>query len=202
MIIYGDLQSGNCLKVKLILSLLGIEHTWQHVNILANETKTDKFLSLNPNGKIPTVVFDDGRVLCESNAILGYFAENTDLIPKDRYQKAKVYEWLFFEQYSHEPYIAVARFIQKYQGMPENRVEEYKSLQSGGNKALAIMDKQLSQTDFLVGNNLSIADIALYAYTHVADEGGFNLSLYPNIQRWINSIASMNGYVGMTEECA
>ncbi|EJE8516530.1 glutathione S-transferase family protein [Vibrio parahaemolyticus] len=198
MVVYGDLQSGNCLKVKLLLSFLGIEHQWKHVNILDNETKTTEFLALNPNGKIPTVVFDDGRVLCESNAILGYFAENTPYLPKDSYQKAKVYEWLFFEQYSHEPYIAVARFIQKYQGMPEHRLEEYKSLQSGGHKALQIMELQLSKTKFLVGDDISIADIALYAYTHVANEGGFNLETYPNIERWIEGISKLDGYVGMS----
>ncbi|MGI3091729.1 glutathione S-transferase family protein [Vibrio diabolicus] len=197
MVVYGDLQSGNCLKVKLLLSFLGIEHQWKHVNILDNETKTTEFLALNPNGKIPTVVLDDGRVLCESNAILGYFAEDTPYLPKDSYQKAKMYEWLFFEQYSHEPYIAVARFIQKSQGMPEHRLEEYKSLQSGGHKALQIMELQLSKTKFLVGDNISIADIALYAYTHVADEGGFNLGTYPNIERWIGVIRKLDGYVGM-----
>ncbi|HAS6685611.1 TPA: glutathione S-transferase family protein [Vibrio parahaemolyticus] len=198
MVVYGDLQSGNCLKVKLLLSFLGIEHQWKHVNILDNETKTTEFLALNPNGKIPTVVFDDGRVLCESNAILGYFAENTPYLPKGSYQKAKVYEWLFFEQYSHEPYIAVARFIQKYQGMPEHRLDEYKSLQSGGHKALQIMELQLSKTKFLVGGDISIADIALYAYTHVANEGGFNLEIYPNIERWIEEIRKLDGYVGMS----
>ncbi|MGO2341991.1 glutathione S-transferase family protein [Vibrio litoralis] len=198
MFVYGDLQSGNCLKVKLLLSFLNIQHDWQHINILNKETQTSEFLSLNPNGKIPTVVFDDGQVLCESNAILSYFAEGTPYLPTDRYQKAKVYEWLFFEQYSHEPYIAVARFIQKYQGMPEHRLEEYQSLQSGGHKALKIMEKQLSQSAFLVGNSISIADIALYAYTHVAHEGGFDLTGYPNIERWIDAIASMEGYVGMS----
>ncbi|MEZ9862948.1 glutathione S-transferase family protein [Vibrio breoganii] len=198
MVVYGDLQSGNCLKVKLILSFLGIEHQWIHVNILENETKTPEFLSINPNGKIPAVALDDGRTLSESNAILGYFAEGTDFLPTDKYQKAKVYEWLFFEQYSHEPYIAVARFIQKYQGMPESRIDEFNSLQEGGNKALALMDSQLSQSNFLVGAQPTIADIALYAYTHVANEGGFNLSNYPHIQRWIANISAIDGYVDMS----
>lgn len=198
MLVYGDLQSGNCLKVKLLLSFLNIQHDWQHIDILNKETQTREFLSLNPNGKIPIVVFDNGQVLCESNAILSYFAEGTPYLPTDRYQKAKVYEWLFFEQYSHEPYIAVARFIQKYQGMPEHRLEEYQSLQSGGYKTLKIMEHQLSQSAFLVGNSISIADIALYAYTHVAHEGGFDLASYPNIERWIDAISSMEGYVGMS----
>lgn len=113
MRVYGDLQSGNCLKVKLLLSLLSIEHEWIHVNILDGETKTAEYLARFPNGKIPAVELDDGRTLCESNAILGYFSDQTPLLPSDNYSKAKVYEWLFFEQYSHEPFIAVARFIQK-----------------------------------------------------------------------------------------
>ncbi|MES8741509.1 glutathione S-transferase N-terminal domain-containing protein, partial [Cutibacterium acnes] len=127
MKVYGDIQSGNCYKVKLLLSFLGIEHEWCDVNILKGDTKTAEFLSINPNGKIPVVVLDDGRCLSESNAILGYFADGTALIPSDKYEKAKMYEWLFFEQYSHEPFIAVARFIQKYQGMPYSRLEEYYS---------------------------------------------------------------------------
>ncbi|WP_342652496.1 glutathione S-transferase family protein [Vibrio metschnikovii] len=197
MKVYGDTQSGNCYKVKLLLSFLGIEHEWCDVNILKGDTKTAEFLSINPNGKIPVVVLDDGRCLSESNAILGYFADGTALIPSDKYEKAKMYEWLFFEQYSHEPFIAVARFIQKYQGMRDSRLEEYYSLQPGGNKALSIMDSRLAETDYLVGCQLTIADIALYAYTHVADEGGFNLSHYPNIQSWCERIKGQKSYVGM-----
>ncbi|EKO3573760.1 glutathione S-transferase family protein [bacterium 19MO03SA05] len=197
MKVYGDIQSGNCYKVKLLLSFLGIEHEWCDVNILKGDTKTAEFLSINPNGKIPVVVLDDGRCLSESNAILGYFADGTALIPSDKYEKAKMYEWLFFEQYSHEPFIAVARFIQKYQGMPDSRLEEYYSLQPGGNKALSIMDSRLAETDYLVGCQLTIVDIALYAYTHVADEGGFNLSHYPNIQSWCERIKGQKSYVGM-----
>ena len=197
VIVYGDLQSGNCLKIKLLLSFLEIEHEWKHVNILEKETQTDEFLAINPNGKIPTIVFDNGQVLSESNAILSYFAEHTDFLPETRFEKAKVFEWLFFEQYSHEPYIAVARFIQKYQGMPEDRIEEYHSLQTGGNKALQIMESQLSKSPFLVGDRVSIADIALYAYTHVAHEGGFNLDNYRNIVKWLDRVSSMEGYVGM-----
>ncbi len=198
MKVYGDLQSGNCLKVKMLLSFLGIEHDWKHVNILEKETQTAKFLAINPNGKIPTVVFDSGQVLCESNAILSYFAEETSYLPADRFAKAKVYEWLFFEQYSHEPYIAVARFIKKYQGMPKDRIEEFNKLQAGGHKALQIMEIQLSKSKFLVGDSITIADIALYAYTHVAHEGGFSLENYPNITNWVERIASLEGYVGMS----
>ncbi|MDW6093089.1 glutathione S-transferase family protein [Vibrio rhizosphaerae] len=197
MKVYGDIQSGNCYKVKLLLSFLGIAHEWCHMSVLKGDTKTAAFLSINPNGRIPAVVLDDGRFLSESNAILGYFADGTAFIPSDKYDKAKMYEWLFFEQYSHEPFIAVARFIQKFQGMPASRLEEYHALQPGGNKALSIMDSQLTQTDYLVGNQLTLADIALYAYTHVANEGGFDLSRYPNIQLWCKRIQAHESYVGM-----
>ncbi|MCE4937540.1 glutathione S-transferase family protein [Aliivibrio fischeri] len=197
MKVYGDLQSGNCLKVKMLLSFLNIKHEWIHVNILDGETKTTEFLSKYPNGKIPAVELDDGRYLCESNAILGYFSENTGFLPKDTYLKAKVYEWLFFEQYSHEPFIAVARFIQKYLGMPKERKAEYVSLQEGGHKALQLMESQLSKTRYLVGDEMTIADISLYAYSHVADEGGFDLTQYPAIQNWCHRIQSTPGYVGM-----
>ena len=183
--------------VKLLLSLLGIEHEWQYIDILNGETQTPAFLQINPNGKIPTVQFEDGRFLAESNAILTYFAEQTPLLPEDKYHKAKVMEWLFFEQYSHEPFIAVARFIEKYLGMPEERKDEYKSLQSGGHKALAVMEKQLSSSSYLASESLSIADIALFAYTHVAHEGGFALQQYPHIQAWLEKVTQHPRYVGM-----
>lgn len=198
MKVYGDVQSGNCYKVKLLLSFLAIEHQWCHVDILQGETKTAAFLAINPNGKIPVAVLDEGRILCESNAILGYLAEGSVFLPVDKYAKAKMYEWLFFEQYSHEPFIAVARFIQKYQGMPESRVDEYQRLQPGGNRALSIMNSVLVQNSYLIGKQITIADIALYAYTHVADEGGFDLSLYPNIQDWCQRIEQQQGYCSMS----
>ncbi|WP_318515858.1 glutathione S-transferase family protein [Photobacterium leiognathi] len=197
MVVYGDLQSGNCLKVKLLLSLLGIEHQWQHINILENETHTPEFLALNPNGKIPVVVLDDGRVLYESNAILSYFAEDTPYLPQDCFLKAKVFQWLFFEQYSHEPYIAVARYIQVYLGMPAERVEQYEALHAKGYKALDVMEQQLAQTPYLVGDAVTIADIALYAYTHVADEGGYDLRGYPHIKRWLKAVGLLHANVDM-----
>jgi len=197
MKVYGDIKSGNCYKVKLLLSLLEINHEWIELDILAGETHTDAFLAMNPNAKIPLLVLDNGNTLAESNAILGYLAEHSDLIPKDPFAKAKVYEWLFFEQYSHEPYIAVARFINKYLAMPAAREDEYKQLQTGGHKALTIMENQLNKTEFLQGNEFSIADIALYAYSHVGHEGGFDLSLYPAIQTWFKRIESQAGYVAM-----
>ncbi|MFH3666221.1 glutathione S-transferase family protein [Acinetobacter baumannii] len=199
MIIYGDVNSGNCYKIKLLLSLLNINHRWIHVDILNKDTQTAEFLSLNPNGKIPVLVLDDGRVLSESNAILGYLAEGTELIPADPYMKAKMYQWMFFGQYSHEPFIAVARFINKYLGLAPERIEEYHKLQPKGHKALSIMNKALVEHDYLVGNKFTIADIALYAYTHVAEEGGFDLKLYPNIQEWCQRIQKYPKYVSMVE---
>ncbi len=199
MRVYGDSISGNCLKVRQILEFLNLDYDWQEVDILKAETRTGEFLALNPNGKVPTIVLDDGATLSESNAIISYLAEGSEWIPADRYLKAKMYEWLFFEQYSHEPYIAVCRFIQKYQGLPKEREAEYHSLKEGGNKALSIMESQLGETRFLVGGNPSLADIALFGYTHVAEEGGFNLEPYPNIRRWIEDYSSLTGFVGMPQ---
>src|SRR5688572_17225845 len=170
MKIYGDIQSGNCYKVKLLLSLLDVPHEWAHIDILAGDTKQPEFLARNPNGKIPLLELADGRCLSESNAILNYLAAGSAYLPDDVYLLAKVQQWQFFEQYSHEPYIAVARFIAKYLGMPEERKAEYTAKQSGGHKALWVMEKQLSISAYLVGDSLTTADISLYGYTHVAHE--------------------------------
>ena len=199
MKIYGDKRSGNCYKIKLLAALLGIDHEWVPVDVLAGETRTPAFLAMNPNGKIPTLELDDGRYLAESNAILCYLAEGSDLLPVDNYNRALVMSWLFFEQYSHEPYIATARFINKYLGLPEDRKAEYAARQPGGHKALAVMEQQLLQTSFLVGNTMTIADICLYGYTHVAHEGGFDLSAYPAITAWLQRVADLPGYVGMED---
>lgn len=197
MKVYGDIQSGNCYKVKLICALLRIEHEWVHVDILAGGTQSSDFLLRNPNGKIPLLELPDGRCLYESNAILNYIALGTELLPSDSFELAKVQQWQFFEQYSHEPFIAVARFIAKYLGLPEERRSDYQSKQEGGAKALSVMEAQLEKTPYLVGKQLTTADITLYAYTHVAEEGGFNLSHYPAIQAWIDRIASHPHYVAM-----
>lgn len=197
MKIYGDIQSGNCYKIKLLCALLNIEHEWVEVDILGGETRTPTFLAKNPNGKIPTLELDDGRCLTESNAILNYLARDSALLPTDPFELAKVQQWQFFEQYSHEPYIAVARFIAKYLGLPASRKEEYDSKQVGGNKALAVMEQQLSKTPYLTGHHLTTADISLYGYTHVAEEGGFKLEQYPSVRAWIARMKSQPGYVGM-----
>lgn len=197
--VYGDIQSGNCYKIKLLMSLLDIEHEWLHVDILAGETHTDEFKKLNPNTRIPVLVLPDGQVLSESNAILNYLAEGTVLLPDDRFLRAQVLKWQFFEQYSHEPFIATARYINKYLGLPQERLAEYEGKQEGGHKALAIMEGRLKEADFLVGDALSIADISLYAYTHVAHEGGFDLSAYPAIGQWIARIEGQQDYFGMND---
>jgi glutathione S-transferase len=198
MKIYGDIKSGNCYKVRLTASILGIEHEWIHTDILAGDTKTSEFLKLNPNGKIPLLVLDDDYCLSESNAILNYLAAGSELLPSDRFLLALTQQWQFFEQYSHEPYIAVARFINRYLSLPEERKEEYEAKQEGGHKALVVMEKQLTQSPFLAGESFTVADISLYAYTHVAEEGGFELSRYPAIQNWLKRISVLPNYVGMT----
>lgn len=195
--VYGDLQSGNCYKVKLLLALLNIEHQWCHIDILKQESQSPDYLAKNPNGKIPLLELDNGEFIAESNAILNYLADGTPLLPSDKLTRAKVLQWQFFEQYSHEPYIAVARFINKYLGLPDDRLADYHSKQAGGSKALSVMEKQLAQTSYLVGDTLTIADIALYGYSHVADEGGFDLSKYPAILRWINNIQAQKNYLSM-----
>ena len=195
--IYGDIQSGNCYKVKLLTSLIDIEHEWIEVDILANKTQTDSFLTKNPNGKIPLLELEDGSCISESNAILHYLAANTPLIGNSRFTSAKILQWQFFEQYSHEPFIAVARFIAKYLGLPEDRKAEFEAKQAGGHKALKVMEEQLQKTPYLVGDELTVADISLYGYTHVAHEGGFDLSEYPAIQQWIERIQSNPKYISM-----
>jgi glutathione S-transferase len=197
MRVYGDLQSGNCYKIKLLASYLGLDHEWVHVDILAGETRTGAFLAKNPNGKIPLLELDDGRYLAESNAILNFLADGTRYLPTEPFARAKVLEWQFFEQYSHEPFIAVARFIAKYLGLPETRREEFESKKPGGYRALRVMEAQLEKSTFLVGETLTVADIALYAYTHVAHEGGFSLETLPAVRRWLGAVEREPGHVTM-----
>jgi glutathione S-transferase len=197
--VYGDYNSGNCYKIKLMLNLLGAEYEWVPVDILKGETETEAFLAKNPNGKIPVLELEDGTCLWESNAILNFLAEGTPYLLTEPRLRTQMLQWQFFEQYSHEPTLAVARFIQFYLGLPEERLEEYHSLHRRGNKALKVMEQQLQRTPFLVGDNFSIADIALYAYTHVAHEGGFDLAQFPAIQQWLARVKQQPGYVGMLD---
>ncbi len=195
--VYGDMLSGNCYKIKLLMGFLDIEHEWIHIDILAGETRTPEFEQMNPNRKIPVLQIGDSEFLWESNAILNFLAEGTDWLPEGGLKRARVLQWQFFEQYSHEPYIAVARFINKYLGLPKERELEYLSKHEGGYKALDVMEDQLSETDFLSGHQPTIADISLYAYTHVAHEGGFELDKYPGIRSWFQKVEMLPGYLSM-----
>lgn len=183
MKIYGDSISGNCLKVKWTADLLSRSYTWIETDILAGQSRTSEFLAVNPAGQVPLVIFDDGRPLAQSNAIIFHLAEGSDLIPADAYQRAKMLEWMFWEQYSHEPYIAVARFQVRYLG--KSAAELDAKLVERGEAALARLELGLSETQFLVGQTLTLADIALVAYTRVCHEGGFSLSGYPNVGAWV-----------------
>ncbi len=183
MRIYGDGNSGNCLKVKWVCDHLRRPYDWTEIDTLKGETRTAAFLKLNPAGQVPTVVFNDGRTLAQSNAIIRYLADNSDLIPNDPFARAKMDEWLFWEQYSHEPYIAVCRFQMVYLGKSASELDPEKVTR--GYAALARMEAQLAATSFLVGDMFSLADVALLAYTRVAHEGGFDLACCPSVRRWI-----------------
>ena len=197
MKIYGDGESGNCYKLKLICALVGLEYDWIAVDILAGETRSESFLSLNPNGQIPVCVTDDGDVLTESNAILYYLSQGSDYWPRDILAQTRVLQWQCFEQYTHEPSIAVARFIRHYQNMPAERRAEYESRLQSGRRALQLMEDHLARQDYLVGDGATIADVSLFAYTHVADEGGFDLTSYPALLTWLERIRGLPGFVPM-----
>jgi glutathione S-transferase len=181
--IYGDPISGNCLKVKWTAERLVIPYTWRDVDVTRAESRTPAFLALNPAGQVPVVVLNDGRTLAQSNAIILHLAEGSALIPADAYDRAKMLEWLFWEQYSHEPYIAVARFQVKYLGKPASELEP--RIVERGKAALARMDEALAGRDFLVGATLTLADVALVAYTRMAADGGFALPGYPAVEAWV-----------------
>lgn len=195
--VYGDHRSGNCYKVKLMLHLLGRDYEWVPVDILRGESREESFLKKNPNGKIPVLELEDGVCLWESNAILNFLAEGSEFLPSDPRLRTQVLQWQFFEQYSHEPFIAVARFIKVYLGLPDDRLDDYAAKQLDGYHALDVMEQQLVRTPYLVGDHYSIADVALYAYTHVAEEGGFRLDSYPAICGWLQRVASHPRHAGM-----
>ncbi len=196
-VVYGDILSGNCYKIALLLSQLGIAHEWKEVLVTRGDTRTTEFLAMNPAGQIPVVVLDDGTVLTQSNAILHYFARGSDLLPADPLLHTRVLEWQFFEQYSHEPTIAVRRYIKKFIGLPDNRKEEFNLKEAGSYRALDVMERRLADHRYLVADQYSLADISLYAYTHVAHEADLDLAGYPGIRRWLKTIASQPGYIGM-----
>ncbi|HTH97794.1 MAG TPA: glutathione S-transferase family protein [Stellaceae bacterium] len=183
LVIYGDSISGNCLKVKWVADHLGLSYEWRETSVLNGETRTPEFLALNPDGRVPVVVLPGGRVLAESNAIILFLGGNSELAPKDPFQRAKMMQWLFWEQYSHEPYIAVRRFHLRYLGKTEDELDP--KLIERGNKALALMENQLGQSRFIAGDLPTLADVALVAYTRLAHEGGFDLTPYRAVIRWI-----------------
>ena len=181
--IYGDSNSGNCLKVKWVCDRLALPYSWIEMNTMKGDTRTSEFLKLNGAGQVPTVLLDDGRALAQSNAIIRHLARGSDLIPTDGYDAAKMDEWMFWEQNSHEPFIAVCRFQMVYLGKPMSDLDPDKLKR--GYVALARMEQQLATTRFFVGERLSLADVSLLAYTRVAHEGGFHLDGYAAVRRWI-----------------
>lgn len=198
MILYDYLDSGNGYKIRLLLAQLGRAYRWEELDIMRGRTRTGEFLAKNPNGRIPTLELDDGTCLAESNAILWYLADDTPYLPAGRLERAQVLQWMFFEQYSHEPYVATPRFILKH--LPEDsprRGELPKRLEQG-RAALSVMERHLVGRQFFVADRYSIADIALYAYTHVAHEAQLDLEPYPTVRAWLNRVADQPRYVPIT----
>lgn len=193
--VYGMKSSGNCYKVQLLLEQLGRPYRWVEVNSAAGETRTPRYLAMNPNGKVPLLEVEPGRWLAESNAILCYLAEGSPLWPQDAWGRAQVLQWLFFEQYSHEPYIAVARFICLWLDAQHERRAELPRLRERGAQALAVMERQLQAQPYMAGAQYSIADIALFAYTHAAADGGFDLAHYPQVQAWLQRVREQPGFI-------
>jgi len=189
MDIHGDSISGNCLKVKWTADFLGLDYRWIETGVLNGDTRTPAFLALNPAGQVPVVVLADGRSLAQSNAIILHLAEGSALTPDEPYPRAKMLEWLFWEQYSHEPYIAVARFQMKYLGKIAASLDA--KLVERGHGALKRLDQALVTSDYLVGERCTLADISVVAYTRVAHEGGFDLALYPAVRAWIRRVETV-----------
>jgi len=194
MLLYDSAVSGNCYKVRLLLAKLRIAYERRELSVVDRSDRAEILGGLNPALRVPTLVFDDGRSLAESNAIICYFAEGTEFLPSDRFERAKVLQWLFFEQYDHEPTIAVVRFWVAFaESTPPPA--EIETRRQAGHRALAALERGLGDRPFLVGDRFSIADIALYAYTHVAPEGGFELGGYPAICKWLERVAAQPGHV-------
>lgn len=197
--LYDFLPSGNGYKARMMMRRLGIAYTYVEKDILKGETRTPEFLEINPNGRIPVLVLDDGTALSESDAILYYLAEGTPWWPDGRLARAQVLQWMFFEQYSHETAIAVRRFILHY--LPtDSRAAELPALEKKGYAALGVMERRLAGHDWLVGDRETIADLALYGYTHMADEAGLDLAGYPGIRAWLQRVASHPAHRPITEQ--
>jgi glutathione S-transferase len=197
MLLYNSAVSGNCYKVRLLLAQLGLPYETVDVSVVDRSNRAELLGDLNPGLRVPTLVLDDGRPLAESNAILWYFGDGTAYVPEDPYERAQVLQWLFFEQYSHEPFIAVARFLLAYAGEPARFERQRERLLKGGYAALDALERHLAGREFLAAGRYSIADVSLYAYTHVAHEGDFDLEPYPAIREWLGRVAAQPGHVSI-----
>jgi glutathione S-transferase len=195
VLLYDSPVSGNCYKVRLLLAHLGIPYERRTMDVVDRSNRRDVLGELNPALRVPTLVLDDGRPLAESGAILWYLGEGTRFVPDEPYDRAQVLQWMFFEQYDHEPAIAVARFWLEYSGRPEEFTDRLPERTAAGHKALGAMEHHLEGRRFLVGDQLTLADLALYAYTHVAPEGGFDLEPYVAVRRWLERVASEPGHL-------
>jgi glutathione S-transferase len=195
MLLYNSPVSGNCYKVRLLLAHLGLAYETVDLSVADRSNRQEVLGGLNPALRVPTLVLDDGRVLAESNAILWYLGDGTQYVPEDRFERAQVLQWQFFEQYDHETALAVVRFWVAYSGRPDDFADRLDERRAAGYRALDAMERHLAERTFLVGERYSIADISLYAYTHVAPEGGFDLSGYPAINSWLERVAAQPGHV-------
>ena len=197
--VYGYSVSGNCHKLRLLLEQLGHEYRWVEVDSSQGGTRTPEYLAKNANGKVPMLELEDGRILVESNAILCYLAEGSQYLPADAWLRAQALSWMFFEQYSHEPYIAVARFICGWTPLDSTRRADLPRLRERGNQALAVMEQHLQSAEWFTGADYGIADIALFAYTDVAHQGGFDLAVFPRVGDWLARVRATPGFVAMPE---
>ncbi|MFL5350885.1 MAG: glutathione S-transferase family protein [Hyalangium sp.] len=197
--LYQFQPSGNCYKVRLLLNQLGTPFQVVEMDLMAGATRTPEFKAKNPIARVPTVELEPGKFLAESNAILWYFAEGTPFIPTDKLERARMLQWMFFEQYSHEPYIAVARAWISFFGVPAGKERELEERIQKGYVALDVMEGELKQRPFFAGNQYSLADISLYAYTHVAEEGRFDLSRYPAIRAWFERVQAQPRHLRITD---
>jgi len=195
VLLYNSAVSGNCYKVRLLAAQLGLPLELRELSVVDRSNRAEVLGDLNPARRVPTLVLDDGRPLAESNAILWYLGDSTEYVPDDRYERAQVLQWQFFEQYQHEPSIAVVRFLIAYSGEAEKHAERIREQTASGYVALDAMDRHLANRTFLVGERYSVADISLYAYTHVAHEGEFDLRPYPAIRAWLERVALQPGHV-------
>ena len=197
--LYDNLDSGNAYKVRLVLAHLDLPHERIELDTDSGETRTQEYLAKNPNGKVPALELESGEVLWESNAIIFYLAEGTRLVPASALDRARMLQWMFFEQYSHEPYIAVSRHVLKHLALTDERRAMVESKREPGYRALGVMEGHLAERGFFVADQFSIADVALYAYTHVAEEGGFELGEFPAIRRWLERVSGQPGHIPITQ---